>query len=144
VTTLAVYLDRTAVDLTTEIGTTPMPGVQTYVGLPTGGVAFLRAWYATAIDWCNKKLSNHDFVDDAGASTNPPDACVLGVYEFVRVLKDYHERNSVLARKTKTGGREEEHEVPGTAGRISAAALAAWPYIEPYVSDVTLLASGGM
>jgi len=113
--------------------------VQTYVGLPSGGVALLRAWYATAIDWCHTKLSERDF----GTGVNPPDACVLAVYEFVRVLKDYHELPSTLSRKTKTGAREEEREVPGTAGRISAAAIAAWPYLEPYCEDVTLFASGG-
>jgi hypothetical protein len=143
VSTLDAYLDRTAADLTLEIGDTKMPGVQTYVGLPTGGVAILRAWYATAIDWCHTKLSERDFVDSAGASISPPDACVLGVYEFVRVLKEYHERSSILARKVKTGAREEEYDIPGTAGRISAAALAAWPYLEPYCEDVTLFATGG-
>lgn len=141
-TTLNAYLDRTAADLTATIGVTPMPGVQTYVGLPSGGVALLRAWYATAIDWANTKLSNHDFVDSGGSSVAPPDACVLAVYEFVRVLKDYHARSTTGAKKIKTGSREEEYGDNGV-GATEAAGRAAWPYIEPYIPDVTLLASGG-
>jgi hypothetical protein len=68
---------------------------------------------------------------------------VLGVYEFVRVLKDYDARDNVLARKTKTGAREEEYPELGTAGRVTAAGIAAWPYIEPFCEDPTLFASGG-
>lgn len=121
-----------------------MPGIQTYLGVAAGDVPLLRAWYGTAIDWCHEKLSRRDFVAaDGFTGDQPPDACVLGVYEFAKVLYHYHQRNNVNARKIKTGAREEEYEPAGTAGRISAAALAAWPYIEPYVEDPTLFASGG-
>jgi len=100
-------------------------------------------WYASAIDWCNEAMSKRDFVDDDGADVNPPDAVVQGVYEFVRVLKDQHERPSTIVKKTKTGAREEEYEPAGTAGIISAAAIAAWPFIEKYCTDVSLFSSGG-
>lgn len=141
-TTLAAYLDRKAA-LNLDIGTTPMPGVRVYLGLDAANDAITRAWYATAIDWCNTKLSERDFVTAAGVDENPPDSCVLGVYEFVRVLHDYADRGNVLARKTKTGAREEEYPEIGTAGRLSAAAIAAWPYIEPFCEDPTLFSSGG-
>jgi hypothetical protein len=129
VTTLAEYLDRTA-DLSLNIGTTPMPGISVYIDEDKTSVK-LRAWYATAIDWCNTKLSELDFVDSAGVDENPPDAVVLGVYEFVRVLRDYDARSNVLTKKTKTGAREEEFFEAGVAGRITAAGIAAWPYLEP-------------
>ncbi len=133
-TTLAAYLDRTA-DLSLDIGTTPMPGISVYLDENKTSVK-LRAWYATAIDWCHEKLSERDF------TANPPDACVLGVYEFVRVLRDHDGKASTVVKKTKTGAREEEYFQDG-AGGIVAAGIAAWPYLEPYVEDVTLLASGG-
>jgi hypothetical protein len=143
VTTLAEYLDRTAA-LDLDIGTTPMPGIRPYLGTAAADDAITRAWYATAIDWCNAKLSERDFVvADGFANDAPPDACVLGVYEFVRVLRDYAARDNVIARKVKTGAREEEYPEIGTAGRVTAAGIAAWPYLEPYCEDPTMFASGG-
>lgn len=141
-TTLATYLDRTAA-LDAGIGTTPMPGLRSYLGLAAADDPITRAWYATAIDWCHAKLSKRDFVDADGLDMDPPDACVLGVYEFVRVLHDYAARADVLSRKIKIGARENEYDIPGMAGRVSAAAIAAWPYLEPYCEDPLLLASGG-
>lgn len=120
-----------------------MPGIRVYLGLDAATDAVTRAWYATAIDWCHAKLSERDFVDSAGASVSPPDSCVLGVYEFVRVLHDYAARGNVNVIKTKTGAREEQYSEAGMAGRLSAAAIAAWPYIEPFCEDPTLFASGG-
>lgn len=139
-TTLPEYLDRTA-DLDLDIGATPMPGVAPYLGEDKTSVK-LRAWYATAIDWCNEKMSNRDFVDSAGVDEDPPDAVVLGVYEFVRVMRDLAARPATGIKKTKTGAREEEY---GDAGMGSTwiAGQAAWPYIEPYCEDPTLFASGG-
>jgi len=142
VTTLAAYLDRKAA-LNLDIGTTPMPGVRTYLGLDAANDAITRAWYATAIDWCHTKLSERDFVDSDDASISPPDACVLAVYEFVRVLHDYASRGSVLSTETKTGARSEKYDVAGMAGRMSAATIAAWPYLDPFCEDPTLFASGG-
>lgn len=143
-TTLAEYLKPTMSDMGANVGTTPMPGIRIYLGTAIADDPILIAWYSTAIDWCNQKLSERDFVDSAGVDEQPPDACVLGVYEFVRVLRDHSERANVLARRIKTGAREEEYFEQGIAGRITQAGIAAWPYLEPYVEDPTLFASGGV
>ncbi len=141
--TLFAYLDRTAA-LDVNIGTTPMPGVRPYLGTDAADDAITRAWYATAIDWCHAKLSELDFLAaDGYVGSTPPDAVVLGVYEFVRVLRDYASRGNVLARKVKTGAREEEYPELGVAGRITQAGIAAWPYLEPYCEDVTMFGSVG-
>jgi hypothetical protein len=142
VATLAAYLDRSNVDA--EVGTTPIPSLRDYLGAPPPDRAMLKAWYGAAIDWCHEKLSQRDFLAaDGFANDAPPDSCVIGVYEFVRVMYHGNQRDNVLARKIKTGAREEEYETPGTAGRLTAAGIAAWPFLEPYVEDPTLYASGG-
>jgi hypothetical protein len=141
VTTLPEYLDRT--DVTTPVGTTPIPGLRDYLGATAAEDAVLVAWYGAAIDWCDQKISSRDFVDSAGADIDPPDATVIGVYEFVRVIRDYAARGSVGVKRVKTGAREEEYFEAGTAGRVTQAGIAAWPYLEPYVEDPTLFASGG-
>ncbi len=139
-TTLAAYLNRT--DVVTAVGN--LLGLRPYLEAQAAEDGHLKSWYGPAIDWCHAKLSKRDFtVADGFASGNPPDAAVLGVYEFVRIFRDAHKKSSSVAKKIKTGAREEEYEPASTAGRLSAAQIAAWPYLEPYVEDVTLLASGG-
>jgi hypothetical protein len=140
VTTLAEYLDRT--DVTTPVGTTPIPGLRDYLGADATEDTRLVAWYGAAIDWCDQKLSSRDFVDSAGADVNPPDACVIGVYEFVRVLRDYASREGGV-KKVKTGAREEEYLEPGAPGTAVVGGAVAWPYLEPYCQDPLLFASGG-
>jgi hypothetical protein len=140
VSTIAEYLDRTA-DLTLDIGTTPIPGIQPYLGVAAGDV-HLRAQYAEAIDWVNETLSERDFVDSAGASANPPDAVVLGVYAYVQATRDLDSRGSTGIKKVKTGAREEEYADAGQATYLLPA-QAAWPKIEKYCEDPTLFSSGG-
>jgi hypothetical protein len=140
VTTLAAYLDRT--DVAAAVGN--LLGLRPYLGAAAGEDPHLKSWYGPAIDWCHEKISRRNFLTaDGFADDKPPDAAVLGVYEYVRIMREYHARDNVLARKVKTGAREEEYDTPGMAGGMSAAAIAAWPYLEPYCEDVTLLASGG-
>ncbi len=139
-TTLAAYLDRA--DVVTAIGSTPVPAIATYLGVVVGDYADLRAQYGEAIDWCNTKLSGKDFVDSAGASTDPPDAVVLGVYAYVRATRDIDSRGSTGVKKTKTGAREEEYADTGQNTYLLPG-QAAWPKLEPYCADVTLFASGG-
>ena len=141
-TTLAEYLTPKFTDLTATVGTTPMPGIRTYLGSAASEDSITLAYFSAGVDWCNQKLSERDFVDSDGNDIDPPDSCVLGVYEYARVLRDHASRANVLARKIKTGAREEEYEAAGTAGRV-AAGIAAWPFIEPYVEDPTLFASSG-
>lgn len=142
-TTLAEYLRPFLTDLTQDVGDTPVPGLRDYLGADAAEDPKLKAWWSEAIEWCNEVLSRRDFVDDDGVDINPPDPCVLATYEHVRVIRDYARLESVLSRKTKTGAREEEREVPGTAGRLSQAQIAAWPRLEKYCQDVSLFASGG-
>ena len=139
-TTLAEYLDRTA-DLSADIGDTPMPGISVYLAEVKTSVK-LRAWYSTAIDWCHAKLSKRDFLDDDDLDIDPPDSCVLAVYEFARVLRDYDARPATGLKKTKTGAREEEYGDSGM-GAATMAGLAAWAYLEPYCEDPSLFCSGG-
>jgi hypothetical protein len=139
VTTLAEYLDPT--DVTTAVGN--LLGLRDYLGAAASEDTLLTSWYSAAIGWCDQKLSSRDFVDSTGADEDPPDTVVLGVYEFVRVMRDYSKRPGAGIKKTKTGAREEEFFEAGTAGRVTAAGIAAWPYLEPYCEDVTLFASGG-
>lgn len=139
-TTLAAYLDRTA-DLDLDIGTTPIPGIEPYLGVAVGDV-HLRAQYAEAIDWCNETLSERDFVAaDGFVGDNPPDAVVLGVYAYVKATRDLDARGSTGTKKTKTGAREEEYADAGQATFLLPA-QAAWPKLEKYC-DPTLFASGG-
>jgi hypothetical protein len=140
VTTLAAYLDAT--DVTTAVGN--LLGLRPYLGADASEDSHLVGWYSVAIDWCNTKLSRRDFTTaDGYAGDNPPDTVVLGTYEFVRILREYASRANVLSTETKTGARSEKFDVPGMAGRMSAAAIAAWPYLEPHCEDPTLFASGG-
>lgn len=139
-TTLAAYLDRT--DVTTAVGN--LLGLRPYLDATASEDGHLKSWYGPAIDWCHEKLSERDFVvADGFADDEPPDACVLAVYEFVRVLREYAAKASLLASEVKTGARSEKFDVPGMAGRLSAAAIAAWPYLEPYCENVFQFASGG-
>jgi hypothetical protein len=139
VTTLLAYLDPT--DVTTAVGN--LLGLRPYLGAAASEDTLLTSWYAAAIGWCNEKLSRRDFVvADGFAGDDPPDTVVLGVYEFVRVMRDYSKRPGSGIKKTKTGAREEEYGGDGMAV-TTAAGLAAWPYLEPYCEDPTLFASGG-
>lgn len=135
-TTLSAYLVPTIADLSADVGTTPLPGVRPYLGAAASEDPILKAWYSAAIDWCDQKLSSRDFTG------SPPDTCVVGVYEFVRVMRDYNARGGAGIKKTKTGAREEEYGDTGM-GVTTQAGLAAWPYIEPYCADPLLFASGG-
>lgn len=139
-TTLLEYLDRTA-DLDLPIGTTPIPGIEPYLGVDSSDV-HLRAQYGEAIDWVHETMSERDFVDDDGNDVNPPDAVVLGVYAYVRATRDLDARGSTGTKKTKTGAREEEYADAGQATYLLPA-QAAWPKIEKFCEDVTLFASGG-
>lgn len=142
-TTVAEYLDRT--DVVNPVGTTPVVGLREYLGAVASEDGLLKSWYGAAIDWAHQKLDERDFVDDEGADVDPPDQVVIGVYEFVRVMRGEARRaggNAVGVKKIKTGDREEEYLGP-EAGRVSMAALTAWPHLEPYVEDVSLAASGG-
>jgi hypothetical protein len=140
VTTLLEYLDRTA-SLTATIGTTPIPGIETYLGVASTDV-HLRAQYGEAIDWCHETLSERDFVDSAGADVNPPDAVVLGVYAYVKATRDLDSRGSTGVKKTKTGAREEEYADTGQDTYLLPA-QAAWQKLEKFCEDPTLFASGG-
>lgn len=144
-TTLAAFLEDSYDDLAADVETTPViPGIRIYLGTVAANDPITLTWYVTAVKWCDEKLSRRDFVEaDGFADDDPPHGCVVAAYEFVRVMRDYAAAANVLAKKVKTGAREEEREPAGTAGRISAAAIAAWPYLEPYCEDVTLFASGG-
>lgn len=139
-TTLAAYLDPT--DVTASVGN--LLGLRPYLGAVASEDGHLVGWYDTAIGWCNESLGERDFVAaDGFADDEPPGTVVLGVYEFVRVLREYAAKASLLASETKTGARTEKFDVPGAGGRLSAAAIAAWPYLEKYCEDVTLFSSGG-
>jgi hypothetical protein len=140
VTTLLEYLDRTA-DLDLDIGTTPIPGIEPYLGVDPSDV-HLRAQYAEAIDWVHQALSERDFVDDDGNDVNPDDAVVLGVYAYVRATRDLDARGSTGTKKTKTGAREEEYADAGQDTYLLPA-QAAWPKIQKFCEDPTLFASGG-
>lgn len=98
----------------------------------------IKTFYGPAIDWCDNKIDSRDF------TANPPDGAVLGVYLYTRVMWDYHQRSDLSMKKKKTGGREDEYFEAGVAGRTDAAALAAWPKLEPYHLDAILGQSGGL
>ena len=136
-TTLAAYL--TASDVTTAVG--DLLGLRPYLGADASEDTLLTSWYSAAIGWCNAKLSELDFVDDDDVSANPPDTVVLGVYEFVRVMRDYAARGGAGIKKTKTGAREEEYGDAGMNVTMLAGA-AAWMYLEPFCEDPTLFSSG--
>ena len=144
-TTLAAFLATSYGNLASDVATSPaIPGIRVYLGTDAADDPTTLTWWVTAIEWCHEKLSRRDFVvADGFASGNPPHGAVVATYEFVRVLNDYAARATVAARKIKTGAREEEYDIPGMAGRMSAAAIAAWPYLEPYAEDPTMFASGG-
>ncbi len=139
-TTLLAYLDRTA-DLTLPIGTTPIPGIQTYLDVSATDV-HLRSQYAEAIDWCHETLSELDFVDDDDVSKDPPDMAVMAVYAYVKATRDIDARPGVGIKKTKTGAREEEYS-EGVGGSYMLPAQAAWAKLEKLCDDVTMFASGG-
>jgi hypothetical protein len=145
VTTLAAFLAPSYADLSLDVPTSPViPGIRPYLGTAAADDPTTLTWWVTAVEWCNEKLSRRDFVAADGFTGDiPPHGAVVATYEFVRVLNDYAARASVVARKIKTGAREEEYDTPGTADRLSAAAIAAWPYLEPFCEDPTLFASGG-
>ncbi len=131
--TLAEYLDRT--DLT---------ALKAYLGITgTGEDTQLRQWYGTAIDWCNIKLSRRDFTAAEGFTGDvPPDQVVTGVYEYVGAMRDSVVRIRGGIRKSKTGARETEYFGP-EAGRTNMAGLAAWPHLEPWITNALNLTSGG-
>ncbi len=138
-TTLAAYL--TASDVTTAVGN--LLGLRPYLGADASEDTLLVSWYSAAIGWCNAKLSELDFLAaDGYTGSVPPDTVVLGVYEFVRVMRDYADRPGAGIKKTKTGAREEEYGDAGMAVTMQAGA-AAWMYLEPFCEDPTLFASGG-
>lgn len=139
-TTVLEYLDRT--DVTSTVGTTPIPGIATYLDVDVADHPVLKAQYGEAIDWVHETMSERDFVDDDGNDVNPPDAVVLGVYAYVRATRDLDARGSTGTKKTKTGAREEEYADAGQATYLLPA-QAAWPKIEKFCEDVTLFASGG-
>ena len=139
-TTLAAYLDPT--DVTTPVGN--LLGLRDYLGAASTEDTMLVGWYDVAIGWCHEALSQLDFLTaDGYVDSKPPATVVMGVYEFVRVLREYNAKASTLAAEVKTGARSERFDVPGMAGRLSAAAIAAWPYLEKYCEDVTMFSSGG-
>ena len=138
-TTLAAYL--TATDVTTAVGN--LLGLRPYLGADASEDPMLVSWYSAAIGWCNAKLSELDFLAaDGYVGDVPPDTVVLGVYEFVRVMRDYANRPGAGVKKTKTGAREEEYGDAGMSVTMQAGA-AAWMYLEPFCEDPTLFASGG-
>ncbi len=139
-TTIAEYLDPT--DVTTPIGSTPIPGLRDWLGTDASEDVKLVAWYSAAINWVNKKLSERDFVDSGGSDINPPDDVVLGVYEHVRGQKALAEAENPLAMRIQTGQRQEDYDALRTA--MELAGSKAWPYIEPYVENALLLCSGGL
>jgi hypothetical protein len=134
VTTLAAYLDRT--DVTTPVGTTPIPGIATFLGVVAAEHADLKAQYGEAIDWCDNKLSNRDF------PAAPPDAVVMGVYAYVKAVRDIASRAGTGIKKTKTGAREEEYGDVGSDTFLTPG-QAAWAKIEGFALDAYLFASGG-
>jgi hypothetical protein len=141
VTTLLAYLDRT--DVTTDIGTTPVPGIATYLSVDAADYPVLRAQYGEAIDWCNEKLSRRDFTAaDGFPGDNPPDMAVLGVYAYVKATRDIEARSATGVKKVKTGAREEEYSDAGM-GTYLTPGQAAWVKLEPVCEDPTLFASGG-
>lgn len=121
-----------------------MMPLRDYIGVTAAEDALLKTFYGPAIDWCHLKISKRDFVDDDGVSEDPPDSAVLAVYKYVEVMWDYHSRDNVLSKKTKTGGREEENFETGVAGRTTAAGLAAWGDLEASALEAHLGQSGGL
>ena len=137
-TTLAAYL--AASDVTTSVGN--LLGLRYYLGADASEDTLLVSWYSAAIGWCNAKLSELDFLAaDGYVGDVPPDTVVLGVYEFVRVMRDYANRGGAGIKKTKTGAREEEYGDQGMSVVMQAGA-AAGMYIEPFCEDPTLFSSG--
>lgn len=140
-TTLFTYLDRT--DVTTGIGTTPIPGIATYLSVAAADQPVLKAQYGEAIDWCHSKLSELDFLAaDGYVGSTPPDAVVLGVYAYVKATRDLDARATTGIKKTKTGAREEEYS-EGSMGSNLLPMQAAWPKLEPFCEDITMFSSGG-
>ncbi len=137
-TTLAAYL--TATDVTTAVGN--LLGLRPYLGADATEDTLLVSWYSAAIGWCNAKLSELDFLAaDGYAGDVPPDTAVLGVYEFVRVMRDYAGRGGAGIKSTTTGARKEEYGDAGMSVTMQAGA-AAWLYLEPFCEDVTMFSSG--
>jgi hypothetical protein len=141
--TLKAYLAAARADPSLAVG--EMMSLRDYIGVTAAEDALLKTFFAPAIDWCHGKLSKRDFaVDPASDDGNPTANCVLAVYKYVEVLWDYHARASVLMKKIKTGGREEEYFEAGVAGRTSAAGLAAWAELEQSVLNALGNMSGGL
>lgn len=119
--------------------------IRDFLGADAGDDALIKTFYGPAIDWCHEKLSQRDFADEPSKPNgDPPDGCVLAVYKYTRVLWHENQKANVLSKKTKTGDREEEYFEAGVAGRTTAAGLAAWGNLEPYVIDAHLNTAGGL
>ncbi len=139
-TTLAEYLSTVAFDAAPPDYS--LPSCKTYVGSADSEDAIISAWYTIAIEWCDNKMSSRDFVDSDGADLPPPAGTIIGVYEYVRAMRDVTGRGGGQGvTKIKTGDREEEYGGDGMIGSGQSAGQAAWSHIEPYVPLANL--SGG-
>jgi len=134
VATIITYLTAARADPSQSVGT--FPSVRDYLGATAADDANLKVWLAEAVVWVNKMVNGLDMDSDE------LDMATAGIWKYMRVRWDEHARASMVARKSKTGRREEEY-TGAEAGRIDAAKLAAWSDIAPLCEDPTLFASGG-
>jgi len=109
--------------------------LKSYFGIApedTADEAKLRLWFLTAVDSAELYVDK-DFVDSAGASIAPPAAITVGIYEYVRALRDSDQRASGV-KAVKTGQLAETYAQDGIKGKL--ALLAALPFWRPYKRDL--------
>jgi hypothetical protein len=134
VATILAYLAPACAAPSTAVGT--YPSIRDYLGAVAGDDPKLVVLFTEAATWADTILGSKDL---SAAQLN---LVTSALYRYMRVAWDENKRGSVVARKIKTGGREEEY-TGAEAGRIDAAKLVAWASISAVCDDPTLFASGG-
>jgi len=148
VTTLAAYLANVSY---TAKPKPSLPSCVDYVGASQSEYPRISAWYAAAIAWCDQKLSSRDFVDALLVTADPPDPCIVAVFEWVKAMREIFGRGVGVSR-IKTANREEQYSAglghggvgAGGLGGAAAAGAFAWPLLEPYIEEIHGLCSGGV
>lgn len=129
-TTMAEHLDDAG------IGGTDFVALTGYLGSASGEDDRIVLWFAAAIEAADNYMAA-DFVDADDVDIDPPTETVIGVYEYVKALREYYPRGAGVAEvKTASLGEKYRDQVGAMA-----AYHAAIPYWKPWKTDLTTAGS---
>lgn len=97
----------------------------------------LQDWLEEAAEACHEELEGKNFVDAAGEDAPVPKSCRMGVFMYVKAMRDRWARSAgVTETKSATRGEKSSDEVDG-----ELAMKMALPHLRRHVDDVTKLGS---